>query len=185
MEDNKRVRRIAEIAEECGLRVWFSFAVCHIHRMYGPEIAHFELDDQQRYWVSAEFLYAISGDHFREAVDHMGYLASNKGSQSRGTLYALKDKRGSWFSIRELEDGSGVDTIDKPALDALYTRRGIDRMAKRYDTAYDCYIQEIDQDNVTRRSIDWENKTTDDDSSGQSGQNNPGGNNNNFFRTNF
>lgn len=185
MEDNKRVRRIAEIAEECGLRVWFSFAVCHIHRMYGPEIAHFELDDQQRYWVSAEFLYAISGDHFREAVDHMGYLASNKGGQSRGTLYALKDKRGSWFSIKELEDGSGVDIISKPALNALYTRKGADRMAKRYDAAYDCYIQEIDQDNVTRRSIDWENKTTDDDSSGQSGQNSPSGNNNNFFRTNF
>lgn len=185
MEDNKRVRRIAEIAEERGLRVWFSFAVCHIHRMYGPEIAHFELDDQQRYWVSAEFLYAISGDHFREAVDHMGYLASNKGSQSRGTLYALKDKRGSWFSIKELEDGSGVDTIDKPALNALYTRKGADRMAKRYDAAYDCYIQEIDQDNISRRSIDWKNKTTDDDSSGQSSQNNPSGNNNNFFRTNF
>ena len=185
MEDNKRVRRIAEIAEERGLRVWFSFAVCHIHRMYGPEIAHFELDDQRRYWVSAEFLYAISGDHFREVVDHMGYLASNKGSQSRGTLYALKDKRGSWFSIKELEDGSGVDTIDKPALNALYTRKGADRMAKRYDAAHDCYIQEIDQDNISRRSIDWENKTTDDDSSGQSGQNNPSGNNNNFFRTNF
>lgn len=185
MEDNKRVRRIAEIAEERGLRVWFSFAVCHIHRMYGPEIAHFELDDQQRYWVSAEFLYAISGDHFREVVDHMGYLASNKGSQSRGTLYALKDKRGSWFSIKELEDGSGVDTIDKPALNALYTRKGADRMAKRYDAAYDCYIQEIDQDNISRRSIDWENKTTDDDSSGQSGQNNPSGNNNNFLRANF
>lgn len=185
MENNKRVRRIAEIAEERGLRVWFSFAVCHIHRMYGPEIAHFELDDQQRYWVSAEFLYAISGDHFREVVDHMGYLASNKGSQSRGTLYALKDKRGSWFSIKELEDGSGVDTIDKPALNALYTRKGADRTAKRYDAAYDCYIQEIDQDNISRRSIDWENKTTDDDSSGQSGQNNPSGNNNNLFRTNF
>lgn len=185
MEDNKRVRRIAEIAEERGLRVWFSFAVCHIHGMYGPEIARFELDDQQRYWVSAEFLHAISGDHFREVVDHMDYLASNKGSQSRGTLYALKDKRGSWSSIKELEDGSGIDTIDKPALNALYTRKGADRMAKRYDAAYDCYIQEIDQDNISRRSIDWENKTTDDDSSGQSGQNNPSGNNNNFFRTNF
>lgn len=46
MDDNKRVRRIADIAEESGLRVWFSFAVCHIHRMYGPEIARFELDDQ-------------------------------------------------------------------------------------------------------------------------------------------
>lgn len=184
MEDSKRVRRIADIAEECGLRVWFSFAVCHIHRMYGPEIAHFELDDQQRYWVSAEFLYAISGDHFREAVDHIKYLTNNKGSQSRGILYTMKESQVSWWAIKEIEDGSGVKTIGAESLDVLHTKKGVERMMKRYDVGKSCYVQEVDQEGMFRRRIEWEVKPG-DDSSGQTGQNNPGGNNNNFFRTNF
>lgn len=184
MDDNKRVRRIAEIAEECGLRVWFSFAVCHIHRMYGPEIAHFELDDQQRYWVSAEFLYAISGDHFREAVDHIGHLVENKGSQSRGTLYVMKESRVSWWAIKELEDGTGVKTAGAEGLDVLYTKAGVERVMKRYDVGRDCYIQEVDQSGMLGRRIEWSAKTG-DDSDVPAGQNNPVGGSNNFFRSNF
>lgn len=159
MEDNKRVRRIADIAEELGFRVWFSFAVCHIHKMYGPEVAHFELDDQQRYWVSSEFLNATAGKYFREVVDHIGYLAANKGSQSRGILYSLKDGRVSWWSIKELEDGSGAKTLGAESMDALYTKRGADRVAKRYDVGRNCYIQEIDQDGLAGKKIEWEGGT--------------------------
>lgn len=159
MEDNKRVRRIADIAEECGLRVWFSFAVCHIHKMYGPEIAYFELDDQQRCWVSSDFLYAISGDNFREAVDHIGYLVDNKGSQSRGVLYSPKDGRTSWWSLKELEDGSGVKTIGNESMDSLFTKKGVERIVKRYDVGHNCYIQEIDQDGAAGKRIEWEGGT--------------------------
>ena len=159
MEDNKRVRRIADIAEECGLRVWFSFAVCHIHRMYGPEIARFELDDQQRCWVSSDFLYAISGDNFREVVDHIGYLVDNKGSQSRGVLYSPKDGRTSWWSLKELEDGSGVKTIGNESVDSLFTKKGVERIVKRYDVGHNCYIQEIDQDGAAGKKIEWEGGT--------------------------
>lgn len=156
MEDSKRVRRIADIAEECGLRVWFSFAACHIHKMYGPEIAYFELDDQQRCWVSSDFLYAISGDHFREAVEHIGYLVDNKGSQSRGTLYAMKDSRVSWWAIKELEDGTGVKTVGAEGLDVLHTKKGVERIMKRYDVGRNCYIQEVDQDGEAGKKIEWE-----------------------------
>nr|DAW15476.1 MAG TPA: hypothetical protein [Caudoviricetes sp.] len=184
MEDDKRVRRIADIAEECGLRVWFSFAVCHIHRMYGPEIARFELDDQQRCWVSSDFLYAISGDHFREAVEHIGHLVDNKGSQSRGTLYAMKDSRVSWWAIKELEDGTGVKSVGAEGLDVLYTKTGVERVMKRYDVGRDCYIQEVDQSGMFGRRIGLSAKTG-GDSDVPAGQNNPGGGNNNFFRSNF
>ena len=181
MENSKRVRRIADIAEELGFRVWFSFAVCHIHRMYGPEVAHFELDDQQRYWVSSEFLNATAGKYFREVVDHIGYLASNKGRQSRGLLYAAKDQRVSWWTLQELEDGSGVRTIGQSSLDSLHTKRGIERIMKRYDAGHDCYIQEIDQDGAASKKIRWET-TGGDDSGGNTNQNSPGGNNNyNYF----
>lgn len=159
MEDNKRVRRIADIAEELGFRVWFSFAVCHIHKMYGPEVAHFELDDQQRYWVSSEFLNATAGKYFREVVDHIGYLSANKGSQSRGILYSLKDGRVSWWSIKELEDGSGAKTLGAESMDALYTKKGADRVAKRYDAGRNCYMQEIDQDGLAGKKIEWEGGT--------------------------
>ena len=159
MENNKRVRRIADIAEELGFRVWFSFAVCHIHRMYGPEVARFELDDQQRYWVSSEFLNATAGKYFREVVDHIGYLASNKGSQSRGTLYAMKEQRVSWWAIKELEDGSGVKTMGSESLDSLHTKRGVERIMRRYDIGKNCYIQEVDQDGMFGRKIEWEGGT--------------------------
>lgn len=159
MENDKRVRRIADIAEELGFRVWFSFAVCHIHRMYGPEVAHFELDDQQRYWVSSEFLNATAGKYFREVVDHIGYLAANKGSQSRGVLYSPKDGRTSWWSLKELEDGSGVKTIGNESMDSLFTKKGVERIMKRYDVGHNCYIQEIDQDGAAGKKIEWEGGT--------------------------
>nr|DAI26346.1 MAG TPA: hypothetical protein [Caudoviricetes sp.] len=159
MENDKRVRRIADIAEELGFRVWFSFAVCHIHRMYGPEVARFELDDQQRYWVSSEFLNATAGKYFREVVDHIGYLASNKGSQSRGTLYAMKEQRVSWWSIKELEDGSGVKTMGSESLDSLHTKRDVERIMRRYGIGKNCYIQEVDQDGMFGRKIEWEGGT--------------------------
>ena len=183
MENNKRVRRIADIAEELGFRVWFSFAVCHIYRMYGPEVAHFELDDQQRYWVSSEFLNATAGKYFREVVDHIGYLAANKGSQSRGLLYIAKDQRVSWWALRENDDGSGVRTVGQSSLDSLYTKKGVERIMKRYDAGHDCYIQEIDQDGAAGKKIEWE-AISRDDSGGNISQNNPGGNNN-FFRSDF
>ena len=159
MENNKRVRRIADIAEELGFRVWFSFAVCHIHRMYGPEVARFELDDQQRYWVSSEFLNATAVKYFREVVDHIGYLASNNGSQSRGLLYVAKDQRVSWWALQEIEDGSGVRTIAQSSLDSLYTKKGIERIMKRYDVGHNCLIQEIDQDGSSGKKIEWEGGT--------------------------
>jgi len=159
MENNKRVRRIADIAEELGFRVRFSFAVCHVHRMHGPEIARFELDDQQRYWVSSEFLNATAGKYFREVVDHIEYLASNKGSQSKGVLYPPKDGRTSWWSLKGLEYGSGVKTIEGESMDSLFTKKGVERIPKRYDVGHNCYIQEIDQDGAAGKKIEWEGGT--------------------------
>jgi hypothetical protein len=167
------VQRIAEMAEASGFRAWFDFATCHIHRMKGAdEVARFSLDDQQDFWVGSEFLLKIISDgKYNEIMGHINVLLFNSGEQLRDGLYMLQDQALSWWNIKELPDGTGTTTVARNSRDAMYTKRGVERLRRRYDVTSRCIAVEIKSETP---------KTGRDDSGAGSGQNNQGGGNNNY-----
>ena len=167
------VQRIAEMAEESGFRVCFDFATCHIHRMKGAdEVARFSLDDQQDFWVSSEFLLKLISDgKYNDIMGHINVLLFNSGEQLRNGLYMLQDQALSWWNIKELPDGTGTTTVARNSRDAMYTKRGAERLRRRYDVTSRCIAVEIKPETP---------KTGGDDSGTGSGQNNQGGGNNNY-----
>lgn len=190
------LRKLADIAEDMGFRVWFDFKQCHIHEMYGKEIAWFDLDDQNRFWIDSTFLVASRGRYFREICDILETFVQQPGRQTRGTLYAVSNGVGPWGRIKELSDASGVEWLNSDSMRALYTLKGAKRITGRYDLGDAKIVPVFDNDyegagayvdDLTKHSGDDQPRTPsdNDDSSGQSGQNNTGGNNNNFFRMNF
>ena len=171
------VQRIAEMAEASGFRAWFDFATCHIHRMKGAdEVARFSLDDQQDFWVSSEFLLELISDgKYNEIMGHINVLLSNSGEQLRDGLYILQDQALSWWNIKELPDGTGATTVARNSRDAMYTKRGVERLRRRYDVTSRCIAVEIKPDVPEKRG---------GDGGVNHGQNNPdgsGNNNYNFF----
>lgn len=196
IDKKESLRKLADIAEDVGFRVWFDFKQCHIHEMYGKEIAWFDLDDQNRFWIDGTFLVASRGRYFREICDILETFVQESGGQTRGTLYAVSNGVGPWGRIKELPDGSGVEWLNSDSMRALYTFKGAKRITRRYDLGDAKIVPVFDNDyegagayadDLTKHSGDDQPRTPgdNDDSSGQSGQNNTGGNNNNFFRTNF
>lgn len=167
------VQRIAEMAEASGFRVWFDFATCHIHRVKGAEeVARFCLDDQQDFWVSSEFLLKLIRDgKYNDIMGHINVLLSNSGEQLRDGLYILQDQALSWWNIKELPDGTGATIVARDSRDAMYTKRGVERLRRRYDVTSRCIAVEIKPETP---------KTGRDDSGAGSGQNNSGGGNNNY-----
>lgn len=131
--ETERLRKLVDIAEDMGFRVWFDFKQCHIHEMYGKEVAWFDLDDQNRFWVDSVFLVASRGKYFRDICDILGTFVQKPGRQSRGTLYAVRGTIDTWSGVKELPDASGIERIDGESLRALYTIKGARRIVRRYD----------------------------------------------------
>lgn len=169
------VKNIAEMAEASGFRVWFDFSTCHIHRMKGAdEVANFSLDDQQDFWVSSEFLRKmISDGKYDDIMGYFNTLLFNSGEQLRDGLFILQDQALNWWNIKELPDGTGATIVSRNSRDAMYTKRGVERLRRRYDITSRCVAVEV------KPEIPEKDKS---DDSVSSGQNNPGGNNNyNYF----
>lgn len=192
----EKLRKLVDIAEDMGFRAWFDFKQCHIHEMYGKEVAWFDLDDQNRFWIDSTFLVASRGRYFREICDILGTFVQKPGKQTRGTLYAVSNSVGPWGRIKELPDASGVEWLNSDSMRALYTIKGAKRITRRYDLGGTKIVPVFDNDYEGAGAYaDDLTKTGDentprvpgdnDDSSGQNNLNNPGGNNNNFFRPNF
>lgn len=192
----ERLRKLVDIAEDMGFRVWFNFKRCHIYEMYGKEVAWFDLDDQNKFWIDSAFLVASRGKYFRDICDILGTFVQKPGRQTRGTLYAVSNSTGAWGRILELPDASGVEWINADSMRALYTISGAKRIVRRYDLGSVRITPVFDNeyegagayaDDLTRSSSDDGPRipSDNDDSSGQNGTNNSEGNNNNFFRTNF
>jgi hypothetical protein len=87
--ETERLRKLVDIAEDMGFRVWFDFKQCHIHEMYGKEVAWFDLDDQNRFWVDSVFLVASRGKYFRDICDILGTFVQNIG---KANIVAVEDK---------------------------------------------------------------------------------------------
>lgn len=172
------VTSIADMAEKVGYRVWFDYATCYIHRMRGRELARFEMDNHQNYWMSGELAHKLIEVYGEEFLDWLKPITDVAGEQSRRGLYVLFDTSLNWWNLKEYPDGTGVETIGKNSRDAMYTERGVKRLKARYDSMSKCVPVEV----VKIPSGEWENRT---DSGSRSGQNNPEGSNNNFFRMNF
>lgn len=172
------VTSIADMAEKIGYRVWFDYATCYIHRMRGGELARFEMDNQQNYWISGELAHKLTEVYSAEFLDWLKPITDVAGEQSRRGLYVLFDTNLNWWNLKEYPDGTGVETIGKNSRDAMYTERGVKRLKARYDSMSKCVPVEA----VKIPSNEWENRT---DGDSQSRQNNPEGSNNNFFRSNF
>lgn len=170
------VVNIAEKAESIGYRAWFDFATCYIHRMRGKEIARFEMDNGRNFRVSADFLADMISAYDKEFTSLIALLANAGEAQSRDGLYVVFDKSFGWWNVRELPDGSGANNVGANSFDAMYTKRGAERIKARYDVARTCEVRAVEGVIQPR---------TGDDTNGQSGQNNPGASNNNFFRSNF
>lgn len=196
IDKKESLRKLADIAEDMGFRVWFDFRQCHIHEMYGKEIAWFDLDDQNRFWIDSTFLVVSMGRYFREICDILETFVQQPGKQTRGTLYAVSNSVGPWGRIKELPDASGVEWLNSDSMRALYTISGAKRIVRRYDLGNVRITPVFDNeyegagayaDDLTRSSSgDGPRIPSDnDDPSGQNGTNNSEGNNNNFFRTNF
>lgn len=191
ISSTEMLRKLVDIAEEMGFRIWFDFKQCHIHEMYGKEVAWFDLDDQNRFWVDSALLAASNGKYFRDICDILGVFVQKPGRQTRGTLYALSNSAGPWGRIRELPDASGVEWLNSDSMRALYTLGGAKRIARRYDLGDVKIVPVFDKDyegvgayadDQTKINSDDAPKTpSDSDISGQNNQNY----NNNFFRTNF
>nr|DAW79388.1 MAG TPA: hypothetical protein [Caudoviricetes sp.] len=196
IDKKESLRKLADIAEDMGFRVWFDFKQCHIHEIYGKEIAWFDLDDQNRFWIDSTFLVASRCRYFREICDILETFVRQPGKQTRGTLYAVSNSVGPWGRIKELPDASGVEWLNSDSMRALYTLKGAKRITRRYDLGDAKIVPVFDNDyegagayadDLTKASDENAPRTPsdNDDSSGQNNQNNPSGNNNNFFRTNF
>nr|DAD96823.1 MAG TPA: hypothetical protein [Podoviridae sp. ctdDI2] len=196
IDKKESLRKLADIAEDMGFRVWFDFKQCHIHEMYGKEIAWFDLDDQNRFWIDGAFLVASRGRYFREICNILGTFVQEPGRQTRGTLYAVSNSVGPWGRIKELPDASGVEWLNSDSMRSLYTLKGAKRITRRYDLGDAKIVPVFDNDyegagayadDLTKTGGENAPRvpSDNDDSSGQNNQNSPGGNNNNFFRMNF
>lgn len=171
------VTRIAGTAESIGYRAWFDFATCYIHKMRGTEVARFEMDDGRNFRVGAEFVADMNSVYGEEFLDLVAVLSNAGGSQSRDGLYALQDQALDWWSIKELPDGTGSTTIARSSRDAMYTKRDVERLRRRYDITSHCVAVEIKPETPNGGEGDESENT---------GQNNTDSNgNNNFFRQNF
>nr|DAU24664.1 MAG TPA: hypothetical protein [Caudoviricetes sp.] len=170
------VTKIADMAESIGYRVWFDFATCYIHKMRGAEVARFEMDDGRNLRIGANFASNMNSAYGKDFLDLVSVLCDAGSAQSRKGLYVVFDKSFGWWNVRELPDGSGANNVGANSFDAMYTKRGADRIKARYDVARTCEVRAVEQDN---------NQKTGDNDGVQSGQNNPSGGNNNFFRMNF
>ena len=194
IDKKESLRKLADIAEDMGFRVWFDFKQCHIHETYGKEIAWFDLDDQNRFWIDSTFLVASRGRYFREICDILETFVQQPGKQTRGTLYAVSNSVGPWGRIKELPDASGVECLNSDSMRALYTLKGAKRITRRYDLGDTKIVPVFDNDyegagayadDLTKVSDENTPRTPSDNGDSQSGQNNPEGSNNNFFRSNF
>lgn len=191
ISSTERLRKLVDIAEDMRFRVWFDFKQCHIHEMYGKEVAWFDLDDQNRFWIDSALLVASKGKYFRDICDILDTFVQKPGRQTRGTLYAVSNNTGAWGRIKELPDASGIEWLNNDSMRALYTIRGAKRIARRYDLGDVKIVPVFDKDyegvgayvdDLTKINSDSAPKTlSDSDVSGQNNQNY----NNNFFRTNF
>lgn len=97
ISSTERLRKLVDIAEDMGFRVWFDFKQCHIHEMYDKEVAWFDLDDQNRSWVDSAFLVASKGKYSRDICDILGMFVQKPGKQTRGTLYAVSNYNNNFF----------------------------------------------------------------------------------------
>lgn len=131
--ETERLRKLVDIAEDMGFRVWFDFKQCHIHEMYGKEVAWFDLDDQNRFWVDSALLVKAGDNHLHDVCSIIEGFASKPGRQSRGTLYAIRGTIDTWSGVKELPDASGIERVDQDSLRALYTIKGARRIVRRYD----------------------------------------------------
>lgn len=189
--ETERLRKLVDIAEDMGFRVWFDFKQCHIHEMYGKEVAWFDLDDQNRFWVDSAFLVASRGKYFHDICDILGTFVQKPGRQSRGTLYAVRGTIDTWSGVKELPDASGIERVDGESLRSLYTIKGARRIVRRYDIgkANIVAIEDKDYQGIGAYNFD-ESKSSD---TGSSNQPEPpkrpnitdSNGNNNFFRSDF
>lgn len=189
--ETERLRKLVDIAEDMGFRVWFDFKQCHIHEMYGKEVAWFDLDDQNRFWVDSVFLVASRDKYYHDICDILGTFVQKPGRQSRGTLYAVRGTIDTWSWVKELPDASGIERIDGESLRALYTIKGARRIVRRYDIgkANIVAVEDKDYQGIGAYNFD-ESKSSETGSSNQpEPPNRPNitdsNGNNNFFRTNF
>lgn len=189
--ETERLRKLVDIAEDMGFRVWFDFKQCHIHEMYGKEVAWFDLDDQNRFWVDSAFLVASRGKYFHDICDILGTFVQKPGRQSRGTLYAVRGTIDTWAGVKELPDASGIERVDGESLRALYTIKGARRIVRRYDIgkANIIAVEDKDYQGIGAYNFD-ESKSSE---TGSSSQPEPpkrpnitdSNGNNNFFRADF
>ena len=189
--ETERLRKLVDIAEDMGFRVWFDFKQCHIHEMYGKEVAWFDLDDQNRFWVDSAFLAASRGKYFHDICDILDTFVQKPGRQSRGTLYAVRGTIDTWSGVKELPDASGIERIDGESLRALYTIKGARRIVRRYDIgkANIVAVEDKDYQGIGAYNFD-ESKSSETSSSNQpeppKRPNITDSNgNNNFFRSDF
>lgn len=189
--ETERLRKLVDIAEDMGFRVWFDFKQCHIHEMYGKEVAWFDLDDQNRFWVDSVFLVASRDKYYHDICDILGTFVQKPGRQSRGTLYAVRGTIDTWSGVKELPDASGIERIDGESLRALYTIKGARRVVRRYDIgkANIVAVEDKDYQGIGAYNFD-ESKSSE---TGNSNQPEPpkrpnitdSNGNNNFFRSDF
>lgn len=192
--ETERLRKLVDIAEDMGFRVWFDFKQCHIHEMYGREVAWFDLDDQNRFWVDSEFLVASRGKYFRDICDILGTFVQKPGRQSRGTLYAVRGTIDTWSGVKELPDASGIERVDSDSLRALYTIKGAKRIIRRYDIGKANIVAVEDKDYEGLGAYNHD-ESKDEEKPNSPIENKPQPpamgptldehNNNNFFRTDF
>ena len=188
--ETERLRKLVDIAEELGFRVWFDFKQCHIHEMYGKEVAWFDLDDQNRFWVDSAFLVKAGDSHLHDVCGILEEFAAKPGRQSRGTLYAIRGTIDTWSGVKELPDASGIERVDQDNLHALYTIKGARRIVRRYDIgkANIIPVWDADYQGIGAYNFD-ESKRSESDSNKQPEQPNndnknldkPNNNNYNYF----
>ncbi len=189
--ETERLRKLVDIAEELGFRVWFDFKQCHIHEMYGKEVAWFDLDDQNRFWVDSAFLVASRGKYFRDICDILGTFVQKPGRQSRGTLYAIRGTIETWSGVKELPDASGIERVDQDSMRALYTIKGARRIVRRYDIGKANIVAVWDKDyqGIGAYNFDESKRIESDSGSRPEQPKQPNitdeNGNNNFFRSDF
>lgn len=187
--ETERLRKLVDIAEELGFRVWFDFKQCHIHEMYGKEVAWFDLDDQNRFWVDSAFLVKAGDSHLHDVCGILEEFAAKPGRQSRGTLYAIRGTIDTWSGVKELPDASGIERVDQDSLHALYTIKGARRIIRRYDIgrANIVAVEDRDYQGLGAYNHDESRVSDSSNSSGQTAQQtapkpkNPGGNDNDNY----
>lgn len=192
--ETERLRKLVDIAEDMGFRVWFDFKQCHIHEMYGKEVAWFDLGDQNRFWVDGAFLVAAGGRYLHDICGILKEFAAKPGRQSRGTLYAIRGTIDTWSGVKELPDASGIERIDGESLCALYTIKGARRIVRRYDIGKANIVAVEDKDYEGLGAYNHD-ESKDEEKPNSPIENKPQPpamgptldehNNNNFFRTDF